>query len=58
MTSSYRTTLSPWAIYRWLPSGQPVCLGRYRKRKDAEGHLRLLRSESPSRMEIVFDISS
>ncbi|WP_414625190.1 hypothetical protein [Calothrix sp. CCY 0018] len=56
MTNSHRTALSPWAIFRWLPSGHPVCIGRFRKRGDAEEHLRLHRISSPSRMEIVFDL--
>lgn len=56
MTSSYRTALSPWAVYRWVSPTHSICLGRFRKRGDAEEHLKKLRLMIPSRMEIVFDL--
>ncbi len=57
--NSYRSTLSPWAIYRWISPTYSECIKRFRKRGDAEEHLRLLRQATPSsRMEIVFDLSN
>lgn len=59
MKSSYRTELSPWAIYSLDHCISPTCIRRFRKRGDAEEHLRLLRRQGINfRMEIVFDLPS
>jgi len=49
--------LHPWAIARPLPNNiQSVIVGRFRRRVDAEEHLRFLRRRIPGvKFFIVFD---
>lgn len=53
---SYRDRLSPWCIIQLLPQMQRSVVARFRKRNDAEAHLRALQRLNPSLpYEIVFD---
>jgi len=54
---SYQEMLHPWAIARPLPNNiQSVIVGRFRRRVDAEEHLRFLRRRIPTvKFFIVFD---
>lgn len=53
---TYRDRLSPWVIVRLLPNMQRVVVARFRKRSDAEGHLRRLRQLMPDvEFVIIFD---
>jgi hypothetical protein len=53
---SYRDRLSPWCIIQFLPNMQRLVLARFRKRNDAEAHLRALRRLNPTQhYEIGFD---
>jgi hypothetical protein len=53
---SYRDRLSPWCIIQLLPKMQRSVVARFRKRNDAEAHLRALRRLNPTlHYEIVFD---
>ncbi|WP_197278628.1 hypothetical protein [Pseudanabaena sp. 'Roaring Creek'] len=54
---SYQEILHPWAIARPLPNNiQSVIVGRFRRRVDAEEHLRFLRRRIPTvKFFIVFD---
>jgi hypothetical protein len=53
---SYRDRLSPWCIIQHLPKMQRSAVARFRKRNDAEAHLRALQRLNPAqRYEIVFD---
>lgn len=53
---TYRDRLSPWVIVRLLPNMQRVVVARFRKRSDAEGHLRRLRQLMPDvKFVIIFD---
>lgn len=53
---TYREYSNQWIVVRLLPSLQQIVLGRYRKRKDAEGHLAVMRQQMPrGKFAIVFD---
>ncbi|MFM7602330.1 MAG: hypothetical protein ACKO7R_14210 [Pseudanabaena sp.] len=54
---SYQEMLHPWAIARPLANNiQSVVVGRFRRRVDAEEHLKLLRQRIPAvKFFIVFD---
>jgi hypothetical protein len=54
---NYQEMLHPWAIARPLPNNiQSVIVGRFRRRVDAEEHLRFLRQRIPAvKFFIVFD---
>ncbi len=49
--------LHPWCIVRSLPNMRSQLIIRFRRRNDAEAHLRILRANNPSASyEIVFDV--
>ncbi|GAB4190673.1 MAG: hypothetical protein Fur006_32980 [Coleofasciculaceae cyanobacterium] len=53
---TYLERLTPWCIIRPFPNMRTLIVGRFRRRVDAEGHLRILKQIMPSvRFEIVFD---
>jgi hypothetical protein len=53
---SYYERLHPWCIIRLLPNAQRITVARFRKRNDAEAHLKALRQLTPSALyEIMFD---
>ena len=54
---NYQEMLHPWAIARPLPNNiQSVIVGRFRRRVDAEEHLKFLRQRIPKvKFFIVFD---
>jgi hypothetical protein len=53
---TYLERLNPWCIIRPFPNMRTLIVGRFRRRVDAEGHLRILKQIMPSvRFEIVFD---
>ncbi len=52
---TYLERLNPWCIIRPLPNMRTLIVGRFRRRVDAEGHLRILKQMIPSvPFEIVF----
>ena len=51
---TYRDDLRPWAIFKYLPSGESVCVARLRSRTDADAYTSLLRQGGGS-FEVVFD---
>ena len=54
---TYLERLNPWCIIRPFPNMRTLIVGRFRRRVDAEGHLRILKQIMPSvRFEIVFDV--
>jgi hypothetical protein len=54
---TYLQRLNPWCIIRPFPDMRTLIVGRFRRRVDAEGHLRILKQMMPSvPFEIVFDI--
>ena len=54
---TYLERLNPWCIIRPFPNMQTLIVGRFRRRVDAEGHLRILKQIMPSvPLEIVFDV--
>ena len=54
---TYLQWLNPWCIIRPFPNMRTLIVGRFRRRVDAEGHLRILKQIMPSvRFEIVFDV--
>jgi hypothetical protein len=56
---SYKDKLNPWCIIRPVSSVQMRIVGRFRRRIDAEGHLRILKQLMPKvPFEIMFDIAS
>ncbi len=55
---TYKNTLTPWCIIRPFPNMRSRIVGRFRRRVDAEGHLRILKQMIPHvRFEIMFDIT-
>ena len=54
---TYLQRLHPWCIIRPFPDMRTPIVGRFRRRVDAEGHLRILKQMMPSvPFEIVFDV--
>jgi hypothetical protein len=54
---TYLERLNPWCIIRPFPNMRTLIIGRFRRRVDAEGHLRILKQIMPSvPLEIVFDV--
>jgi hypothetical protein len=54
---TYLQRLHPWCIIRPFPDMRTIIVGRFRRRIDAEGHLRILKQMMPSvPFEIVFDV--
>jgi len=55
---TYRDKLNPWCIIRRVSDVQMPIVGRFRRRVDAEGHLRILKQLIPNvPFEIMFDIT-
>jgi hypothetical protein len=55
---SYKDKLNPWCIIRPLSNVQMRVVGRFRRRVDAEGHLKILKRMIPNvPFEIMFDIT-
>ena len=53
---SYYEQLHPWCIVRLLPNLQRTIVSRFRRRNDAEAHLRLLKPYTPKiSYQILFD---
>ncbi|NEO76817.1 hypothetical protein [Moorena sp. SIO4G3] len=56
---SYSERLHPWVIVRLLPRMQRVVVARFRKRSDAEGHLKALKRLMPNaQFVIIFDVGN
>ncbi|AOW99524.1 hypothetical protein BJP34_08720 [Moorena producens PAL-8-15-08-1] len=56
---SYSERLHPWVIVRLLPKMQRVVVARFRKRSDAEGHLKALKRLMPdAQFVIIFDLGN
>jgi len=56
---SYKDKLNPWCIIRPVSHVQMRIVGRFRRRVDAQGHLRILKQLMPTvPFEIMFDIAS
>ncbi|NEQ27607.1 MAG: hypothetical protein F6K28_53115 [Microcoleus sp. SIO2G3] len=54
---TYLQRLHPWCIIRPFPDMRTLIVGRFRRRVDAEGHLRILKQLMPTvPFEIVFDV--
>lgn len=53
---TYRDRLSPWCIIKPLPKMQRIIVARFRRRTDAEAHLKVLRRLMPEMKYIlIFD---
>ncbi|MEM9214266.1 MAG: hypothetical protein AAGD25_07950 [Cyanobacteria bacterium P01_F01_bin.150] len=54
--TSYQQKLHPWCIVQLLPQLQHRIVARFRRRNDADAHLRILQQHTPSlRYAIIFD---
>ena len=54
---NYQEKLSPWKIVRLQSNLQHVIVSHFRRRGDAEGHLRILKRMMPHlQFVIVFDV--
>jgi hypothetical protein len=54
---TYLQRLHPWCIIRPSTDMRSLIVGRFRRRVDAEGHLRILKQIMPSvPFEVVFDL--
>ena len=55
---TYKQQLFAWCIIRPFPNMRTQIVGRFRRRSDAEGHLRVLKQIIPGvPYEIMFDIT-
>lgn len=55
---TYRDKLNPWCIIRPVSSVQMRIVARFRRRSDAEEHLKILKRLMPDvPFEIMFDIA-
>ncbi len=55
---TYKDKLNPWCIIRPLSNVQMRIVGRFRRRVDAEEHLKILKRMIPNvPFEIMFDIT-
>ena len=55
---TYKDKLNPWCIIRPVSDVQMRIVGRFRRRVDAEGHLKILKQLIPNvPFEIMFDIT-
>jgi hypothetical protein len=53
---NYRDQLHPWCIVRFLPESKTTVVARFRRRIDAEAHLKLLSQLTPSATyRVVFE---
>jgi hypothetical protein len=53
----YFDQLHPWCLMRLLPNLQSRVIARFRRRNDADAHMRVLRQLAPTgRYEIMFDV--
>lgn len=53
---SYKDQLQPWCVVRLLPEARSLVVGRFRRRSDAESHVRILRQIVPhAAYTILFD---
>lgn len=50
---SYRDALSPWCIVRLLPQMQRITVARFRRRNDADAHVRVLRHLIPEGIYVI-----
>ncbi|MBD0336737.1 MAG: hypothetical protein ICV62_14710 [Cyanobacteria bacterium Co-bin13] len=49
----YREALSPWCIVRLLPQMQRITIARFRRRNDADAHMRVLRRLIPQGTYVI-----
>ncbi|HEY9657157.1 MAG TPA: hypothetical protein V6C65_01740 [Allocoleopsis sp.] len=55
---SYYNQLHPWCIIHCLPNAQTAIVARFRRRNDAEAHLRVLQQLTPTATyDLIFDVS-
>jgi len=55
---NYKQQLYPWVIYRFLPNLQRLTVARFRRRNDAEEHLRIIKRLLPQvKFAIAFEAS-
>jgi hypothetical protein len=52
----YRDRLHPWCIIRLLPNARTIIVARFRRRNNAEAHMKVLRRMKPDAIyQIMFD---
>jgi hypothetical protein len=53
---TYRDQLHPWCIVRFLPESKTTVVARFRRRIDAEAHLKLVNQLTPAATyRVVFE---
>jgi hypothetical protein len=53
---TYRSRLYPWSVVNLLPDMQRLTVAQFRRRNDAEEHLKLIQRQNPTATyEIAFD---
>ena len=56
---TYKLKLLPWCIVRRFPNSSSQIIIRFRRRNDAEAHLKILKGKNPSASyEVFFDVTS
>lgn len=56
---TYRSRLYPWRVVSLLPDMQKVTLAEFRRRNDAEEHLKVIQRKNPNATyEVVFGFLS
>jgi hypothetical protein len=54
---TYRSRLYPWCVVSLLPDMQRLTVAQFRRRNDAEEHLKLIQRQNPTATyEITFDL--
>ena len=53
--SAYRNRLNPWCVVRLSSEPQSVTVARFRRRPEAEAHLRVLQMKVKGEFAIIFD---
>ncbi|HEY9700477.1 MAG TPA: hypothetical protein V6D10_24695 [Trichocoleus sp.] len=52
--SAYRNRLNPWCVVRLSSEPQSVTVARFRRRPEAEAHLRVLQAQVKGEFAIIF----
>ncbi|NEU77455.1 hypothetical protein PI95_034610 [Hassallia byssoidea VB512170] len=56
MEPKYKPNANPWAIFRCFEPTRQVCVARFRRRSEADGHIKTLRRMIPdASFQVVFD---
>ena len=52
---TYRDDLKPWAIFQYLPTGENVCVYRFRTQTEADAYTSILR-QGGRVFKVIYDL--